>query len=294
MCFRSGFVSILGRPNVGKSTLVNRLVGQKVAIVTDKPQTTRSRILGVCHRPRAQLVLVDTPGIHKPQHLLNRKMVEVSFAEVAANDVNLVLLDAAEGLGPGDRFVFHKVAAIDRPAVLGINKLDLVAKPRLLPLIDQCRELVPWRDIVPFSALTGENVDALSDVLEGILPEGPELFPRDVVTDQPERLVVSELVREQVLRLTQEEIPYSAAVTIEAWEDKTEPRPITVIHAAIWVERPGQKAIVIGREGRLIRQIGSQSRETIEALLGRQVYLDLQVKVRKGWREDPRFLRRVL
>lgn len=294
MAHRSGFVTVLGRPNVGKSTLVNQAVGRKVSIVTDKPQTTRSRILGVCHRPACQIVLVDTPGIHKPQHEMNRRMVEISFAEAAANDACLVILDASEGLGLGDRFVIHRAVATGKPLVLCMNKVDLVAKPLLLPLLDLCKELAPWHAMVPVSALSGENVDALMACLEELSPEGPPLFPGDVSSDQPEAVLVAELVREQLTILTRDEIPSSSAVTIERWEERQEANPLTVIAATIWVEREGQKGIVVGKGGRMIRDIGKLARAQVEPLLGRHVFLDLRVKVRSAWREDASFLERFL
>ena len=290
---RSGFVTILGRPNVGKSTLVNRMVGQKVAIVTDKPQTTRSRILGIVQLDDAQLVLVDTPGIHKPKYQLNRRMVEVSFAEAGANDVNLVLLSAPDGLGPGDRFVIERAAAAGKTLILGINKVDLVRRDRLLPLIEGVSGTATWSAIVPFSALTGENLDELSRELVRSLPFGPPLFPADAVTDQPEQLLVAELVREKLVELTEQEIPFSTAVTVESWQDRTGPKPMAVIEVVIWVERDSQKGIVVGKGGRLIKEIGQRSRVEIEALLGRGVYLDLRVKVQAAWREDRRFLGRL-
>lgn len=289
---RAGFVAVLGRPNVGKSTLVNRAVGEKVSIVSDKPQTTRTRILGICQRPGAQVVFVDTPGIHKPKHRLNERMVEVSFAEAAANDVNLVVVDAAEGLGPGDRYVIERAAAASKPLHLALNKIDLIRrKELLLPLIDSCQKLAPWRSLVPISAQTGDHVDALLDAVTADLPEGPPLFPDDIATDQTERLLVGELIREQVIALTRDELPFATAVTVEGWEESAER---TTISAVIWVDRDRHRGIVIGAGGQLVKAIGQAARASAEALLGRHVYLDLFVKVQKDWREDPRFLRRIL
>jgi GTP-binding protein Era len=309
---RAGFVAVLGRPNVGKSTLVNTAVGQKVSIVSDKPQTTRSRILGICHRPDAQIVFVDTPGIHKATHQLNRRMVEVSFEASGTNDANLVIIDGSAGLGPGDRFVVERARAAGRPMLLAINKVDRVArKTDLLPLLEQCGALAPWRDMVPVSALTGENVDRLLDRLVEALPESEAPYPDDMVTDQTERALVGELIREQVLRLTRDELPFATAVTVERWEERIAPEatgsdeeagdeaapapssPATVIHATIWVEKQGHKGIVVGAGGRLVKEIGVRSRATVEDLLERHVYLELEVKVREGWREDRQFLRRL-
>jgi len=281
--FHSGFVAVVGRPNVGKSTLVNRLVGEKVAIVSDKPQTTRNRILAVLNRRDGQVVLFDTPGIHKPMHRMNKRMVEAAVNSLGQVDLALWLLDVTEEYGPGDRYVRDVLERSGKPVMLGLNKIDLVPKPRLLPLIDQHRRLLDFVDVVPVSGLKGENVDRLAERLVANLPEGERLYPDDFLTDQPERFFVAEMVREQILRHTREEIPYSTAVIIDSFKEGP---PLVRIEASILVERESQKGILIGRGGAMLKAIGSAARREIEAFLGTKVYLGLFVKVREGWRED--------
>jgi GTPase len=285
--FRSGFVAVVGRPNVGKSTLVNRLVGEKVAIVSDKPQTTRNRILAVLNRRDGQVVLFDTPGIHKPMHRMNERMVEAAVSSLGQVDLALWLVDVTEGYGPGDRYVRDVLQRSGKPVLLGLNKIDLVAKPRLLPIIDQYRRLLDFVDVVPVSGLKGENVDRLAERVVAHLPEGERLYPDDFLTDQPERFFVAEMVREQILRHTREEIPYSTAVIIDSFKEGP---PLVRIEASILVERESQKGILIGRGGTMLKTIGSAARREIEAFLGTKVYLGLFVKVREGWREDPAML----
>lgn len=285
--FRSGFVAVVGRPNVGKSTLVNRLVGEKVAIVSDKPQTTRNRILAVRNRPDGQVVLFDTPGIHKPMHRMNERMVEAAVGSLGQVDLALWLLDVTEEYGPGDRYVRDVLQRSGKPALLGLNKIDLVEKPRLLPLLDQYRRLLDFVDLVPVSGLTGDNVDRLAERLVANLPAGERLYPDDFLTDQPERFFVAEMVREQILRHTREEIPYSTGVIIDSFKEGP---PLVRIEASILVERESQKGILIGRGGAMLKAIGSAARREIEAFLGTKVYLGLFVKVREGWREDPAML----
>jgi len=285
--FRSGFVAVVGRPNVGKSTLVNRLVGEKVAIVSDKPQTTRNRILAVLNRHDGQVMLFDTPGIHKPMHHMNKRMVEAAVGSLGQVDLALWLVDVIEEYGPGDRYVRDVLQRSGKPVLLGLNKIDLVAKPRLLPLIDQYRRLLDFVDVVPVSGLKGDNVERLAERLVANLPEGERLYPDDFLTDQPERFFVAEMVREQILRHTREEIPYSTAVIIDAFKEGP---PLVRIEASILVERESQKGILIGRGGAMLKAIGSAARREIEAFLGTKVYLGLFVKVREGWREDPRLL----
>jgi GTPase len=285
--FRSGFVAVVGRPNVGKSTLVNRLVGEKVAIVSDKPQTTRNRILAVLNRPDGQVVLFDTPGIHKPMHRMNQRMVEAAVSSLGQVDLALWLVDVTEEYGPGDRYVRDVLQRSGKPVLLGLNKIDLVPKPRLLPIIDQYRRLLDFVDVVPVSGLKGENVDRLAERLVANLPEGERLYPDDFLTDQPERFFVAEMVREQILRHTREEIPYSTAVIIDSFKEGP---PLVRIEASILVERDSQKGILIGRGGGMLKAIGSGARREIEAFLGTKVYLGLFVKVREGWREDPAML----
>jgi GTP-binding protein Era len=284
---RAGFVSVVGRPNVGKSTLVNRLVGQKVAITSDKPQTTRNRILAVVNRPGGQLVLFDTPGIHKPSHKLNQRMVDTALKTLDQVELVLWLIDASEAFGPGERHVCEVLKQSGKPVMLGLNKIDKVQKPQLLPTIDLYRGLMDFVEIVPVSALTGENAELLGDRLVAHLPESPPLYPEDFLTDQPERFFVAEMVREQILHQTREEIPYSAAVLIEQFEEQ---EALVRIHATLLVERDGQKAILIGKGGSMLKAIGTAARKEIEAFLGTKVFLGLFVKVRGGWREDPRAL----
>jgi len=285
--FHSGFVAVVGRPNVGKSTLVNRLVGEKVAIVSDKPQTTRNRILAVLNRPDGQIVLFDTPGIHKPMHRMNERMVETAVGSLGQVDLALWLVDVTEEYGPGDRYVKDVLGRAGKPVLLGLNKIDLVPKPRLLPLIDQYRQLLDFAEIVPISALKGDNVERLAERLVAHLPEGERLYPEDFLTDQPERFFVAEMIREQILRHTREEIPYSTAVLIDRFKEGT---PVVRIEASILVERQSQKGILIGRGGGMLKSIGTAARREIEAFLGTKIYLGLFVKVREGWREDPGML----
>ncbi len=280
---RAGFVTVVGRPNVGKSTLVNRLVGQKVAIVSDKPQTTRNRILAVVNRPGAQVVLFDTPGIHKPIHAMNRRMVETAEKSIGQGDVVLWMVDVGERYGPGERYVRDLLKKSGLPVILGINKIDTVAKPRILPVIDAWRGQLDFAEVVPLSAKTGDNVDRLEALLVERLPEGPALYPEDFLTDQPERFFVAEMVRERILHHTREEIPYSSGVVIESFKEE---EGLMRIQAVIFVERDGQKGILIGKGGAMLKTIGTEARQQIEAFLGAKVFLGLFVKVRESWREN--------
>jgi GTP-binding protein Era len=285
--FRSGFIAIIGRPNVGKSTLLNTLLGEKIAIISDKPQTTRNRILGIVNRPQAQLVFIDTPGIHKPQHRMNEYMVKTALATYNEVDVILVLVEATTPPGTGDKFIIDTLTKIETPVFLLINKIDLIEKQKVLPLIDEYRTLYPFAEIIPISALKGD-LGGLMDAVAGRLSEGPKYFPEDQLTDQPERFVIAELIREKIFTLTKEEIPYSSAVVIE---DMKEEPDITRITAVIYVERDSQKGILIGRGGAMLKRVGTQAREDAEKLLGVKIFLQLWVKVRKGWREDERMLK---
>jgi GTP-binding protein Era len=287
MSFRSGFVAVVGRPNVGKSTLVNRLVGQKVSIVSDKPQTTRNRILAVVNRPDGQLLLFDTPGIHKPLHRMNERMLEQALRSLDRVDAALWLVDVAEGYGPADRYVSETLKRAGKPVVLGINKIDAVAKPKILPVIENYRGQLDFAEIIPLSALSGENVELLANRLVALLPESPALYPEDVLSDQPERFFVAEMVREKVLRYTRDELPYTTGVVIDSF---AEGEPVVRIEATILVERDGHKGILIGRRGEMLKRIGTAARHDIEAFLGAKVFLGLFVKVRAGWREDPQVL----
>jgi GTP-binding protein Era len=284
---RAGFVSIVGRPNVGKSTLMNRLVGQKVAIVTSRPQTTRNRILAIANRPEAQLVFFDTPGIHKPRHAMDRMMLDTATQSLKSVDVVLLMIDIERRFGKGDEHVLGLIRDVDVPVVLGINKVDATKKEEILPLIDSYRHKHDFVDIVPFSALTGENVDRLEDVLIKRLPEGEALYPEETLTELPERFFIAEMVREKILRLTREEVPHSAAVVIDAWEDGPK---LTRVEASILVERESQKGILVGRGGSMMKKIGTAAREDAERFLGTKVYLGLHVKVRNDWRENRKIL----
>jgi GTP-binding protein Era len=289
---RCGVVAVTGWTNVGKSTLVNRLVGEKVAAVSAAPQTTRNRITGVLTLPgRAQAVFLDTPGFHRPQHRLNRAMVETARQSLTAADVVVLVVDAARGLGPGDEDAARRVrSALPAPYVAVLNKVDAVApKSRLLPQMDTLVRAWGADEAIPVSALTGEGCDVLLDRLVARLPTGAFLFPADAFTDQPERALVAEWIREKVLQQTRQEIPHAVAVVVERWNAR--PDGLVEIHAAIVVERDSQRVIVIGREGSLLRRIGTEARAEIEALLGSQVFLSLWVKVRPGWRDDERALR---
>jgi GTP-binding protein Era len=287
--FKSGFISIVGRPNVGKSTLLNSLLGEKIAIISDKPQTTRNRILGIVNAPEAQVVFMDTPGIHKPMHKMNEFMVKTALRTYNEVDVIILLVEATERPGAGDRFIIETLAKVKTPVFLLINKVDLVNKEALLPLIQEYSSLYAFTEIIPVSALKNDLGDLMKAILKR-LPQGPKYFPDDQLTDQPERFIVSELIREKVFELTKEEIPYSTAVLIE--EMKEEPE-ITRIHAVIYVERDSQKGILIGKGGSMLKQIGTLARQDAEKLLGVKVFLKLYVKVKKDWREDERVLRNI-
>ncbi len=287
--FRSGFISIVGRPNVGKSTLLNALLGEKIAITSDKPQTTRNKIIGIVNQPDAQLVFMDTPGIHKPMHKMNEAMVKTALATYSEVDVILMLVEATEKPGGGDRFIIETLAQVKTPVFLLINKVDLIQKDALLPLIQEYSTLYNFAEIIPVSALKKDLGELLDNVLKR-LPTGPKYFPDDQLTDQPERFVVAEMIREKVFELTKDEIPYSTAVVIE--EMKEEPE-ITRITAIIYVERDSQKGILIGKGGAMLKKIGTLARHDAEKLLGTKIFLQLWVKVKKGWREDDRMLKNI-
>lgn len=281
--FKSGFITIIGRPNVGKSTLLNRFVGQKVAIMSDKAQTTRNRIQGVVTDEESQIVFIDTPGIHKPKHALGDFMLNAAYSALKGVDGILVVVNASEKIGPGDRLVIERVKQANIPVFLVINKIDLVTPDELLPIIDTYRQEHDFDEIFPISATEGNNVDALVKGIKEIIPEGPQYYPADQVMDHPEYFIVAEFIREKILELTREEIPHSVAVQVESMrrneDDKIE------IQAAIIVERSSQKGIIIGAQGSMIKKIGQRARRDIEILLGDKVYLDLWVKVQKNWRD---------
>ncbi|MXY25971.1 MAG: GTPase Era [Acidobacteria bacterium] len=309
---KAGFVSLIGRPNAGKSTLLNRLVGAKVAIVSDKPQTTRTRILGVSHRAgdpdparRGQIVFVDTPGIHRPMHRLNVRMVDQAVDTIGWVDLLVVVHDAATRTGAGDRFVLELLDRAEAPVILALNKIDRIAKPTLLPLIDWFRRQREFDAIVPISALTGDGVDGLEKLLWERLPEGEPLYPDDMVTDQPERVIVAETVREKLLRHTRAELPFSTAVLVDGFEEVSaeaageagaddragDAGGLLRLYCSIVVDRTTHKPIVLGRRGARIKQIGTEARHELERFFGTRVFLDLHVRVRTGWRENDRILR---
>ena len=288
---KSGFVSLIGRPNAGKSTLLNRLVGTKLAIVSDKPQTTRTRILGVRNYPDGQVVYLDTPGIHRPLHRMNVRMVDVALDSMREVDLLLLLVDASERQGKGDSYVVDLVKHASIPVFLVLNKIDLMKKSRLLPIIDQYSKQAQFTEIVPVSAATGDNVDRLERAIIDRLPEGEPLYPADYLTDQPERFFAAEIVREKLLQFTHAEIPFSTAVVIDRFEEPAERgKDILRLYCTIVVDRESQKPIVVGRGGDMIKQIGTAAREELERFFSTRVYLDLHVRVRAEWREDDHML----
>jgi GTP-binding protein Era len=285
---RSGFVALIGRPNVGKSTLLNQLLGQKVAIVTPKPQTTRHRILGIKTLPEAQIVFIDTPGLHAPRSLINQRMVQVAERAGDEADLLLWLVDAADGIVTGDNRIAERLRTERRPVCVVVNKIDRVTPARLLPLLAEIDQLLPGRDVVPISAQEGTNLPALLRVILGVLPEGPRFYDADTLTDQTERMLAQEAVREQVLLQTRQEIPYSVAVTIDTFEEKQD---LAVIGATIHVEKDSQKGILIGQRGARIKEIGRGARLELEQLLGRRVFLELFVRVQEDWTTREALLR---
>ncbi len=287
---RSGFISIVGRPNVGKSTLLNRILGRKIAAVTPKPQTTRRRLLGIKTRETAQLLFLDTPGIHATRDLLTERMVERAVASLSEADAALWVVSAGEGLTAADRDVASRLPSGHKPVVVALNKIDAVAKAAMLPILSAIGALLPDRPVVPVSATTGENVDELLRTLEMTLPEGPRYYPADELTDEPERAIVAEIVREKVMLATREEVPYAIAVNVDVFEEKPE-KQLVVITATINVARDSQKPIVIGERGARLKTIGQSARRDLEQLLGARVYLELFVRVQENWTTQPARLR---
>ncbi|MDQ3070713.1 MAG: GTPase Era [Acidobacteriota bacterium] len=287
---RSGFVALVGRPNAGKSTLLNRLVGVKLAIVSNKPQTTRHRILGVKTDAEGQVLYIDTPGIHRPLHKLNVRMVDAALESLRETEVVVALVDATNKTGAGDNFVVARLKETRVPVILALNKIDLVKKTDLLPLISRYQKAMVFAAIVPISASTGENVEALEKEIRGRLPEGPPLYPEDYLTDQPERVLAAETVREKVLIHTRDELPYTTAVTVDQFEEPKNPKAPYRIFCTILVENDSQKPIVLGRAGSMIKRIGTEARLDLEAALEAKVFLDLHVKVKADWRDNERFL----
>lgn len=288
--FKSGFIAIAGRPNVGKSTLLNAIVGEKLAITSRKPQTTRNRITGILNRDDGQFIFLDTPGIHEAKTPLNRSMVKTAVSAFGEVDLILLLVEADRGYDPGDGLILDRLQAVAVPVFLVINKIDLVEKPKLLPLIDRFRGLRDFREIVPVSAATGDGVGRLLELIRDAMPEGPKLFPDDLFTDQSERFIAAEIVREKILQLTHREIPYATAVTVDSFKEDEERNRIRIT-ATITVEKDSQKAILIGRGGRMLKEIGTQSRMEMERFFAAKVFLELFVRVRKDWTKDPRWLK---
>lgn len=280
--FRSGFAAIVGRTNVGKSTLLNKLVGRKVAIMSDKPQTTRNKILCVLNREHSQVVFLDTPGIHKPKHRLGEFLVQTALKTLKEVDSVLFLVEANHPPGPGDLFIIKQLENIATPVILVVNKIDLVRREELLPLLEQFSKLYNFSEIVPVSALTGENLPGLLDLVTECLPPGPQYYPGEMITDRPESFIMSELIREKILRLTNQEVPHSVAVVIEELEEQS--TNVVSVRAVIYTERESQKGILIGKGGQMLKKIGQMAREDMENLLGSKIFLELWVKVRPDWR----------
>jgi GTPase len=287
--FKSGFIGIIGRPNAGKSTLFNAIVGEKISIITDKPQTTRNKITGIKNCSDAQLIFLDTPGMHRPKTPLNRAMVQTTKETIGSVDVLLMLIEANTDVHPHDLFLIESLAQIKAPVILVINKIDLIEKKFLLPLIDKFHTLYDFREIFPISALKGEGIDDLLNALKEMLPEGPKYYPDDIHTDATERFIAAEFIREKITLFTKQEIPYSTAVEIELFKEDEEKNLISIA-AAINVEKESQKAIMIGKKGAMLKNIGTQSRMEMEKLFGAKVYLELFVRVKKDWTSSDKML----
>lgn len=305
--FRTGYVALVGRPNSGKSTLLNTLIGQKIAIVSNKPQTTRISLLGIKTTSRDQIIFVDNPGIHKPLHLMNRRMMNYVYSSLETADLILLLIEANKKFGQGDRYVLEILKKIKTPVFLLINKIDLVKKDRLLPVIDKYKDLFPFREIIPISALKGDNLDLLENLIYDYLPQAEKIYSDEEITDQSERFLLSEIIREKILNLVEEELPYTTAVVIRSierpqaadsareGEESSGPsssgdQPLTRIKADILVERENHKGIIIGRQGGMIKTIGTQARKEIEDILESRVFLELSVRVREKWRDSEEVL----
>lgn len=287
--FRSGFAALVGRPNVGKSTIINHLIGQKIAITSDKPQTTRNKIRCILTTDEMQAIFLDTPGIHKPQHKLGEYMVKTAQSAFGEVDVILFVVEADGGLGGGDQFIMEHLKGIKTPVILVINKIDLINKEELFPLILKFQKEMEFAEVIPVSALEGDNTDRLLSVLAKYLPEGPKYYPEDMITDHPEKFIVAELVREKVLHLTREEIPHAIAVEIEEMKERN--NNMVFIRGIIYTERDSQKGIIVGKDGQMLKKIGQLARGDIENLLGSKVFLELWVKVKKDWRNKEGFLK---
>jgi len=288
--FKSGFIAIVGRPNVGKSTLLNAIVGEKLAITSSKPQTTRNRVTGIRNTEDGQFIFLDTPGIHRAKTPLNRFMVKAATSAFGEVDLILLLVEADRGFDPDDGLIIDTLGTAGVPVFLVVNKIDLVAKPTLLPLIDRFRGLYDFREIVPLSAATGDGVGRLLDLIRDAMPEGPKLFPDEMFTDNSERFIAAEIVREKILELTHREIPYAAAVTVDSFKEDEEKNRIRIA-ATITVEKDSQKGILIGKGGRMLKEIGTQSRLEMEKFFAAKIFLELFVRVRKDWTKDARWLK---
>jgi len=288
--FKSGFVAVVGRPNAGKSTLVNRLVGQKVAIVTSRPQTTRNRIQGIVNRPNAQVVLIDTPGLHRPDSALGRQMMGEVNAALDGVDVLALILDVSEDIGKGDRHAIERAARFEGTRILLLNKVDRIPKDSLLPIIESVGKLTDFAEIIPISALTGDGVDRVLEKFIEYLPSGEPHFPADQYTDQPERFLAAELIREKAMAGTFHEVPHAVAVLVDAFEETDK---LIRIRATIYVEREGQKGILIGRAGASLKKIGTDARKELEEILGMKIFLELFVKVLRDWRDNPQLVRQL-
>ncbi len=288
--FKSGFVAVVGRPNAGKSTLVNRLVGQKVAIVTSRPQTTRNRIQGIVNRPNAQVVLIDTPGLHRPDSALGRQMMGEVNAALDGVDVLALILDVSEDIGKGDRHAIERAARFEGTRILLLNKVDRIPKDSLLPIIESVGKLTDFAEIIPISALTGDGVDRVLEKFIEYLPSGEPHFPADQYTDQPERFLAAELIREKAMAGTFHEVPHAVAVLVDAFEETDK---LIRIRATIYVEREGQKGILIGRAGASLKKIGTEARKELEEILGTKIFLELFVKVLRDWRDNPQLVRQL-
>ncbi|MFQ6082782.1 MAG: GTPase Era [Candidatus Aminicenantia bacterium] len=281
--YKAGFVALIGRPNVGKSTLLNNILGQKVAIISDKPQTTRNRILGIKTTEKGQIIFVDNPGIHKPLYKLNKRMMSYVYSSLESCDLINLIIDATQRFGHGDEFVINILKEIDTPSFLLINKIDLIRKDKILLIIDRYKDLLDFKEIIPISALKGSNLDLLEEKIYQYLPPREKLFPDEMISDQSLRFRISEIIREKVLNYTKQELPYVTAVLIEKIEPKDN---LTYIAGTIFVERDSHKKIVIGHRGNLIKIIGSKARQELELILGKKVFLDLKVKVKERWRDS--------
>jgi len=287
--YRSGFIAIAGAPNVGKSTLLNQILGQKVSIISKKPQTTRNRVSGIYHQPDCQMIFLDTPGIHISNRLLNQRMVEIAFSTVSDVDILLIVIDTKNPDESSEKLLFDQLKEHQNPVILALNKIDGLQKDALLPIIQSYDSRHPFKAIVPISAKTGEQVDLLLKEMKTLLPKGPAYYPEDHITDLPERFIASEIIREKIFQLTNKEIPYAVAVTIEQFKESSSGR-IIHIHGIIHVERDSQKGIIIGKKGAMLKRIGSRARQEIERMVGIQVMLKLFVKVQKNWASDEKAL----